>query len=995
MNTRPLDPHPTEFDSPVAEARRRFLAGWLDALRGGHPPSVDQFLVGLGGRERDSLRAELLAFESVCQQMRQHAASASPDFTVNDAPAQPGAETIDEPPAVGSPTHVPVGGATVEYRPAPIPSDTLDPEEGRRTDERRKAPRLPVVPGYKLLGVLGRGGMGVVYRARQEGLDRIVALKMILAGEHAGPQQLARFQAEAQAVAQLQHSNIVQIYEVGKHEELPYFSLEFVDGGSLAEKLDHKPQPAQTAAELIETLARAMHYAHQHGIVHRDLKPANVLLQTSESGLQIQKPAPESAPQSAISHLQSAVPKITDFGLAKRLEGDSSQTRTGTIMGSPSYMAPEQARGEAKEVGPPADVHALGAMLYEMLTGRPPYLAATAMDTVMAVLKEEPVPPSRLQPRIPRDIETICLKCLQKEPEKRYISAAALADDLRRFLNGEPIEARPVSSAERLWRWCQRNPRVAVLSALVLLLLAGVAVGSTVFSFKLATEKKSALDARDAEKTAKEQAQVAEVKATESAQVARAQSDLAVESLATLLREVQQKLADRPDVAAVRQDIIKVAMDRLTQVEKGWVTDAGKTERSMAAAYVLMGDLLWEAPNQRAKAAEYYQRCYDLVSALAKANPGSDKARKNLAVATQKMGDVGQFVKNDLNAAREHYERSRQALHELAAKPKPGDELTPQEIASSLGVVLGLLSQLEARAGRIAAARSHAENALALYQEWHQRDAKNPDYQLSLAATSLRLADLCFRLSDKAASQAHLQLALKLHEQLYEQNRSGLGVRRGLSRALADAGDLELRQGEPALAEPLYRRHVDIAKQLADFDSSLLFQRELALAYYRLATAKLMLGRTAESTELYRDCLKLREKLDQLQPTASSRMALMVTLARCGEHTRAIQLAEELRAKAPTNPSVLTQVACTYALGIPAIAQGRKPEQLSAEDLELQKKYATEAMAALTRATAGPNVDLVSLDTDPDLAPLRKLPAYEQWKQAVRTRAAATSASAS
>jgi WD40 repeat protein len=319
----------------------------------------------------------------------------------------------------------------------------------------RPAAAPPAVPGYDLLLELGRGGMGVVYRAQHLALKRIVALKMILAGAGADDEDLTRFRAEAEAVARLQHPNIVQIYEVGQHDGRPYCALEFVDGGSLAEKVGHTPQPARYAAAVVQALARAVHYAHQQGIVHRDLKPANVLL------------------------TQQGTPKVTDFGLAKRLDDDSGRTASGAILGTPSYMAPEQAAGRTKEIGPLADVYALGAILYELLTGRPPFQGATLFDTLEQVRHREPVPPRQLDPAAPRDLETICLKCLQKEPRKRYASAQELADDLRRFLGGEPIRARSVGRVERIGRWCRRYPLVAGLgTAFVLSLVLGIAATS-------------------------------------------------------------------------------------------------------------------------------------------------------------------------------------------------------------------------------------------------------------------------------------------------------------------------------------------------------------------------------------------------------------------------------------------------------------------------------------------------------------------------------------
>jgi tetratricopeptide (TPR) repeat protein/tRNA A-37 threonylcarbamoyl transferase component Bud32 len=310
---------------------------------------------------------------------------------------------------------------------------------------------VPGVLGYEILGELGRGGMGVVYKAQQTKLRRLVALKMILAGGHASQRTLARFQAEARAVARLQHPNIVQIYEVGDTAGLPYFSLEFVDGGTLAEKLYREEMATATAAQLIEALARAMHFAHEHGIVHRDLKPGNILL------------------------TRDGVPKITDFGLAKELDGTSGATETGIVMGTPGYMAPEQASGKSKSAGPAADIYALGAILYECLTGRPPFVGETPLDVIFLVTTEEPVPPSRLRDRVPRDLETICLKCLEKPPQRRYASAEALAEDLRRFREHETIEARPLHRGQRLVRWVRRHPVQATVLAAVVLLAAVVA----------------------------------------------------------------------------------------------------------------------------------------------------------------------------------------------------------------------------------------------------------------------------------------------------------------------------------------------------------------------------------------------------------------------------------------------------------------------------------------------------------------------------------------
>jgi serine/threonine protein kinase/Tfp pilus assembly protein PilF len=342
-------------------------------------------------------------------------------------------------------------------------------------------PALFVVPGYDVLAELGRGAMGVVYKARQHGLGRLVALKMLAPGAAGSAAHAARFRAEALLTARLHHPNIVQIYEIGTHEGQPFFALELVEGGNLAAHLGGNPQPVHDAARLLVVLARAVHAAHTRGIIHRDLKPANILLheedlpQRRQDAKEERKEESElalSASSSSLAPLQlcgrsssSLVPKITDFGLAKDLSSTRGDSQTGDILGTPCYMAPEQAAGRIRDVGPAADIYALGVILYELLTGRPPFMAETWMETLREVQQREPVPPRRLRPRTPRDLETICLKCLAKEPRRRYANAAALADDLERFLDGRPIRARRVSLRERAVKWVRRRPALAALLA--------------------------------------------------------------------------------------------------------------------------------------------------------------------------------------------------------------------------------------------------------------------------------------------------------------------------------------------------------------------------------------------------------------------------------------------------------------------------------------------------------------------------------------------------
>jgi WD40 repeat protein len=349
------------------------------------------------------------------------------------------------------------------------------------------------LPGYEILGELGRGGMGVVYKARQTALNRLVALKVVQTPAPAGAAGFARFRREAEAAARLHHPNIVQIFEVGEYGGRPYLALEYVAGQTLAQRLAGAPLDARPAAELLETLARAMHHAHQKGVVHRDLKPSNILLaRIDDRGSTIEDGTEPCNPRSAILDRRSSIPKIADFGLAKLLEGGLAQTHTGVIVGTPSYMAPEQAAGRGRDVGPAKDVYALGAVLYELLTGRPPFRAETPLATVQQAMADEPVPPSRLRPGVPRDLETICLTCLHKDPHKRYASAEVLADDLRHYLHHEPIRARPASAWERGVKWARRRPAAAVLLAVVL--LAVLAAAGTAAWFAVYLDR--ALEAR-------------------------------------------------------------------------------------------------------------------------------------------------------------------------------------------------------------------------------------------------------------------------------------------------------------------------------------------------------------------------------------------------------------------------------------------------------------------------------------------------------------------
>jgi len=461
-----------------------------------------------------------------------------------------------------------------------------------------KNPRVRYFGDYELLEEIARGGMGIVYKARQVSLNRVVAVKMLLFGRFSSREFVQRFRIEAEAVASLHHPNIVAIHEIGEHEGQHYFSMDYVEGQNLAARARENPLPPELAAEYVRAIAQAIHYAHQHGVLHRDLKPSNILIDALDQ------------------------PHITDFGLAKRLESASDLTLPGEVLGTPNYVAPEQAAGRNAEIGPTSDVYSLGAILYYSLTGRAPFLSETIQGTLRQVLETDPVAPRLLHPKIPHDLETICLKCLNKEPRGRYPDAAELAEDLARWRAGKPILARPAGQAERIWRWCRRQPALSSLIAAVLTLLVTVAIGS---SSMLVMEKR----ARDNEVRLRRQAQVhqrqAQTEAEKSSKVARFLKD-------TL--EVLPSVARGGNAATFR----KILNDRSERVGKEFTNQPDvevELRLTLAGVYHELG--FYQPMEEMARAALSTGR-----SRLGNRNPAVPRALASIGDALMHLGRLTQ-----------------------------------------------------------------------------------------------------------------------------------------------------------------------------------------------------------------------------------------------------------------------------------------------------------------------------------------------------------------
>ncbi len=664
-----------------------------------------------------------------------------------------------------------------------------------------------LVGDYELLAELGHGGMGVVYRARQVSLGRIVAVKMILAGEYADPQLRKRFRNEAETVARLQHPNIVQIHEVAEKDGRPFFSLEYIDGGSLSQKLATGPLGPKETAALVQVLAVAMQYAHERSVIHRDLKPANVML------------------------TMEGTPKIADFGLARLLDDDRGQTKSGAILGTPSYMAPEQTRGEIRKIGPATDVYALGAVLYECLTGRPPFRAATALETAQQVLNEEPVSPARLQPGLPTDLETICLKCLQKDPTRRYASAAELADDLGRFLRGEPVFARPVSLVELGWKWVKRRPAVAAVWIVSIFAVLSLTATLIIANFRLQRERNAA----------------------------QAISDTAMDAVNrhfTLLSE--DALLNAPHMEPVRRQLLQEAK---TYYEK-LVTARGDDPRlraELGRSHARLGKITGQL-GAKDEARKHYLQAIATLEPVCQERPDA-LHQFALASAWNALG----FIYVNMREMKPAADAYRQAIE--LAELLPRDQTESADYAQLLGQGLHGLGEVHRLSGQAEQAETRFREAWAAHQAAVNASPNVPKYQRDLAHTQNNLGVVAQMAGRPTDAETEYKEALALRESIAQAHPKVPQFQSAAAASLMNLGWLYYATGRTAEAESPWNRVLAIQEKLAlTFPDTIAYQVEVAEARSNLGSLYLAMENWDAARQSYDDALRIRRQLVERFP---------------------------------------------------------------------------------------------------------------------------------
>jgi eukaryotic-like serine/threonine-protein kinase len=881
--------------------------------------------------------------------------------------------------------------ATVANKPTPPP----------KSKDGKKQPLPKEIGNYEIMSVLGRGGMGIVYKARHRKLGREVALKMVLAGSHASEEQLERFIAEAKAVAHMQHPNIVQIFEVGEHEGLPFFSLEYVDGDSLDKQVRQQPLDPQYAAKLTETLSRAIQYAHDHKVLHRDIKPANVLMSSE------------------------GVPKVTDFGLAKRLEDadDAGSTRTGTIMGTPAYMSPEQARGDVHALGPATDQYSLGAMLYEFLTGRPPFMAAKAVDTILQVLKNEPIPPRQLQPKLPIDLETICLKALQKDPTQRYADCTAMANDLQHFMRGEPISARPVGRAERAWRWCRRNPLVASLSAVALLGLFAVAVISSISAWMVSSKNEELVSLNGKLKTTIDDLAVSNrIKEEQKAELA--DTNKALESTILDLGESNKEKQRRSErLQSFVQDsfieLVKIDVKQNPRMKNYRDQSLAKTlpivdeiinelgEEGQGAptkmALLRLLAMTYRDQGRGADAERIFLSLIELARKRVKLMDGSDASRSNLVIFLSDLASIRLEMNRNMAASLEVLDEALVIAEDLVKNPKAAPSgqglLHDYEKISRLADVHHSIGTNYYRVGNSATALPYFEKSYELKTKLlpsllDGTAFENPppttkplsednkkvftfEFVDALTRTRLALAGVYYRVGFPDRAETLYRELTDNAEKALASDRTNLSLIRMVMGFNGIWAEFLAQTGRVDDARPIFKRLAELGDELITANSeSAEYQYAVATAYYRFAQWFADIDR--EKSQTYgQKALDIRKQMVAVEPNDDRRqIELLLPLGRYGD----IEVAKAIAEKYFTSSNPDSEMLFTIAQSL-SQASARESDEIASQS---RKK----AIEALQKSVSLGHTDFVTIENEIDFKPLQSMAEFTKLVNELKAQAA-------
>jgi tetratricopeptide (TPR) repeat protein/tRNA A-37 threonylcarbamoyl transferase component Bud32 len=784
---------------------------------------------------------------------------------------------------------------------------------------------------YELLEEIGRGGMGVVYRARQVSLKRIVAVKMLLAGQRAGEVGRQRLLQEAEAAGHLQHPNIVAVHEVGEKDGQPYFSMDYVEGKSLAALVRENLLPAAAAATYVRTIALAVQYAHQQGTLHRDLKPANVLIDASGQ------------------------PRITDFGIAKRIAGDSQLTATGDVLGTPSYMSPEQAAGKLQQIGPASDIYALGAILYELLTGRPPFRADTPLDTLRQVVETDAVSLRLLNPKVPRDLETICRKCLEKEPGKRYPNGQALADDLERFLKGEPIRARPPRAWERALKWAKRRPALAALAAVCALAVLTVLVVIAVANARLEQE-------RDYADLKRREAEVQRQQALANFRKARD----AVE----LLTEVgRNDLAQVPYMEKVRRDLLQAAV----RFHREFV-------QRLATLYGELGEM--------DNAEEVLREALAISQALAAAFPDSPFYQRELANRQRNLAGT-LFDKSAQEA--EATVRSAMAILDRLVAAYPGES----DYRVELGSTHGLLGRMLYQNGHTPLAEQAFRRAVQLLEEAVALSPSKVSYEDELNVHRSNLAVWLAKGQRFKEAEVYFRQERDFWAKRMSVDPSAVNVRSKLARSEHYLGLVLRDLGHPQKAEPSVREGIRLRQALVeDFPKMPYWHFALGDGLHRLATLVVVnRGEHAQARQLLEQAALQAKIAVQLAPGNKQYLqALRERYAGLAEALLQVQEPGEAAEAAAKLPPLFPEDPAGYVdagrlLARCAVLADKVPELPEAERRRLAQSCANQAVPLLREAIRLGYKQIDRLSGSPQLDEASKQ-LLAQWAQKAKQKSA-------